>query len=90
MKSLLIVFLGFIVFSCTKPETKTSENTETKKDAKASILGVDPVCGMDVSDSTYKADHEGKSYHFCAEHCKDEFLKDPKSFLSSATKKMDK
>jgi len=39
----------------------------------------DPICGMSVkiSGAKYTAEYQGKTYYFCSEGCKAEFLKDP-------------
>jgi YHS domain-containing protein len=37
---------------------------------------IDPVCGMEGKDSI-KAEYNGKTYYFCAQGCKDQFLKNP-------------
>ena len=43
----------------------------------------DPACGMPLKagleDSTM---YKGKLYGFCSKECKDEFLKDPSSFIA--------
>ena len=45
----------------------------------------DPVCGMTVDAATsLTTDHEGITYHFCSQHCRDRFLGDPHSFLNSS------
>jgi len=38
----------------------------------------DPVCGMEVNEKTtkYKAEFEGKTYHFCSSTCRSMFKKD--------------
>ncbi|WP_261379405.1 YHS domain-containing protein [Denitratisoma sp. DHT3] len=43
----------------------------------------DPVCGMVVSRLTAvaEAEHQRKTYYFCAQVCRDAFLADPKSYL---------
>jgi Cu+-exporting ATPase len=46
----------------------------------------DPVCGMSVdSSSPYAATHDGHTYHFCSEVCKDKFELQPSQY--SARKK---
>lgn len=39
----------------------------------------DPVCGMWVDPAKAAAHevHEGKTYYFCSESCRDEFREDP-------------
>ena len=35
----------------------------------------DPICGMSVDEhSSIHVFRDGKTYYFCSEHCKDEFL----------------
>ncbi|MFO7957806.1 MAG: YHS domain-containing protein [Candidatus Brocadiia bacterium] len=43
----------------------------------------DPVCGMtvEVEKAAAKAEHEGNTYYFCAESCKERFEKDPDRYL---------
>ncbi|WP_192813467.1 heavy metal translocating P-type ATPase [Dyella japonica] len=46
----------------------------------------DPVCGMTVDPSTAKhqAEHDGETFYFCAQRCKDKFLADPARYLTPA------
>ncbi len=43
----------------------------------------DPVCGMtiDIKDAVATSQYKGQTYHFCAEVCKEDFDKDPESFV---------
>ncbi|BFI75041.1 YHS domain-containing protein [Sulfurisphaera ohwakuensis] len=42
----------------------------------------DPVCGMDVEDSTpYKFTYKGKTYYFCSPMCMAEFKKRPEKYI---------
>ena len=43
----------------------------------------DPVCGMVVSRLTAvaEAEHQCKTYYFCAQVCRDAFLADPQRYL---------
>ncbi len=43
----------------------------------------DPVCGMtiDIRDAVASSQYKGHTYHFCAEVCKEDFDKDPESFI---------
>ncbi len=45
----------------------------------------DPVCGMDVDPTQGKPtlDHNGRSFHFCAERCRERFLDDPRAFIQA-------
>ncbi|MDA3869170.1 MAG: YHS domain-containing protein [Gammaproteobacteria bacterium] len=43
----------------------------------------DPVCGMEVSHLSAIAttDHEGKTYYFCSDGCRDAFVAEPGKYL---------
>src|SRR3984957_4316505 len=49
---------------------------------------LDPVCGMVVypTVATSRAEHDGRSYHFCCDGCKTKFLADPARFTNPTTK----
>ena len=49
-----------------------------------SAVAVDPVCGMNVAIATskHRAEHAGKTYHFCCDGCREMFAKDPALYLS--------
>ena len=42
----------------------------------------DPVCGMtvDPKSATHKAEHGGKTYYFCCEHCLEKFRANPENY----------
>lgn len=42
----------------------------------------DPVCGMQVeeSDAVGQSEHNGRTYYFCAQGCKEKFDADPKAY----------
>ena len=43
----------------------------------------DPVCGMTVkADSPLRHEHDGKTYWFCSDMCRDRFVKDPAKYLA--------
>jgi membrane fusion protein, copper/silver efflux system len=49
-------------------------------------MSVDPVCGMEVDEARVKATgktslHQGKTYYFCTEECKERFDKEPGKYL---------
>lgn len=48
-------------------------------------VAIDPVCGMEVEIATAKfiAQHEGKTYYFCAPGCKTAFVKNPPAYLQT-------
>ena len=65
-------------------------DSESKlKASAAGIFGashVDPVCGMTVDEGSARAagrtaDHGGATYFFCADVCKEKFLKEPGKYL---------
>ena len=43
---------------------------------------IDPVCGMEVTedDAAATVDFAGKTFLFCSEACRDEFLGDPEEY----------
>ena len=45
---------------------------------------IDPVCHMTVTvtPTAIRAEHDGKSYYFCASGCKAAFVKNPHAYLS--------
>jgi uncharacterized protein len=46
----------------------------------------DPVCGMTVDRSkALLAEHGGKRFHFCSEHCQHQFLADPERYAGHQT-----
>jgi len=46
-------------------------------------MAIDPVCGMEVDESTTKEKgmHEGTTYYFCSKECKDEFEVSPEDYI---------
>ena len=48
-------------------------------------MAIDPVCKMDVEESTAAAtsDYKGKKYYFCAGGCKKAFDQDPEKYLAA-------
>ena len=51
-----------------------------------SQAAIDPVCGMQVDPERAAARHrhEGRTYYFCCDGCRDRFAADPASYLSPA------
>ncbi|MCD6044018.1 MAG: copper-translocating P-type ATPase, partial [Burkholderiales bacterium] len=47
-------------------------------------MSIDPVCGMTVDPATAAGhvDYQGKTYHFCSQHCVHAFKADPGKYLS--------
>lgn len=46
-------------------------------------MAMDVVCGMEVDESTApaKIEYEGRTYYFCSNSCKQDFLENPESYL---------
>ncbi len=49
-------------------------------------MAKDPICGMDVEESSAKwtSTYNGKTYYFCAPGCKKEFDEDPEKHAGNA------
>ncbi len=53
-------------------------------------MKIDPVCGMEVTEeSEHHAEHEGKSYHFCSEHCLHKFTASPPQYVQTESLTID-
>jgi len=61
----------------------TPEIQMKSKERRLKNMVKDPVCGMDVDESTarWKSKYKGKTYYFCAHGCQLEFEEDPKRYL---------
>lgn len=51
-------------------------------DTPAEGVTRDPVCGMAVNPQSGKhvAEHDGHTYHFCSESCRERFVADPDAY----------
>lgn len=51
---------------------------------KKSQKATDPVCLMKVNmdENALSYSHEGETYYFCSESCKEQFKQDPQNYLS--------
>ncbi|MFC2019860.1 heavy metal translocating P-type ATPase [Chloroflexota bacterium] len=60
-----------------KPAIETNE--------EAPVMAIDPVCKMEVNESSAAAtsEYKGKTYHFCAAGCKKAFDADPEKYLAA-------
>ena len=49
-------------------------------------MAMDPVCHMEVDETTAKwtSEYKGQTYYFCAPGCKASFDKDPEKYLGGA------
>ena len=63
------------------------ESGENVVQTKAEVKGEkdeavkDPVCGMEASGDLFQANHQSKSYYFCSEHCKEQFIANPGEYI---------
>jgi len=48
------------------------------------MAAIDPVCGMTVeeADAPAKVDHDGTTYYFCSNDCREEFEANPQDYAS--------
>ncbi|MBI4894592.1 MAG: YHS domain-containing protein [Candidatus Aenigmarchaeota archaeon] len=51
-----------------------------------SIMGKDPVCGMEVGRSKLRESYRGRTYYFCSSHCREAFRKSPGKFAAMKSK----
>ena len=70
------------------PSLAAGQKKEPK--TQAAVAHKDPVCGMDVDEreanaAGLKSEYRGKTYYFCAAHCKQDFDKDPERYLAKRT-----
>lgn len=69
-------------FCCSKCKGKFDADPEAFLSVKDETSATDMVCGMTVDPkSALSTEYNGKMYYFCNPMCKEEFDKDPKSFL---------
>lgn len=52
----------------------------------APALAIDPICQMTVAiaDARYTAEHDGRRYYFCCQHCQRTFEKEPQRYAHVA------
>ncbi|WP_112322181.1 heavy metal translocating P-type ATPase [Oceanibium sediminis] len=57
----------------------------TRTHASPDAITRDPVCGMEVDPAadTPRLEHEGHTYHFCSNGCRDRFAKDPAAYIEA-------
>ena len=46
-------------------------------------MAIDPVCGTEVDEraTKHQAEHHDKTYFFCSEDCRNEFVGDPEDYV---------
>ena len=42
---------------------------------------LDPICGMEASSDVFTTEYGGKNYYFCSDHCKQQFDKNPETYI---------
>ncbi|HEY41816.1 MAG TPA: HAD-IC family P-type ATPase, partial [Dehalococcoidia bacterium] len=64
------------------------EITEPEVNKGGAAMAIDPVCHMEVDESTAAAtsEYKGKTYYFCAVGCKKAFDQDPEKYLAAEKK----
>ena len=78
----LLVSLSVVGAACA-PTTVRTESPKQIAACPVCTYNNDLACEtVDVTATTPSIVHEGKTYHFCSEHCRAKFLEDPESFLS--------
>jgi YHS domain-containing protein len=86
MKVLLaVMFVAFAVIGCTS--TPEPQHLAANQDACwVCVHENDLACvKVDVDDKTPSAVYEGKTYHFCSEQCKKEFVANPAKYAKLAS-----
>ena len=58
--------------------------------AACNEVSVDPVCGMSVDQSNtgITSEHNGQTFHFCADACRQAFEADPQKYFKPKKKGM--
>jgi YHS domain-containing protein len=96
MKKAIAAMFVALIIGCNEPQPTVHQQTtmETqkpkidciKKDFSKLVYDSkkDLVCGMPVTAGIEDtASYKGKLYGFCSSGCKDDFIKNPKQFLTS-------
>jgi Cu+-exporting ATPase len=54
-------------------------------------MSTDPVCGMEVHETTApaSAEYEGETYYFCSQTCLEAFQEDPDKFVEDNTDRLE-
>lgn len=77
-----VVVSLLVIVGCTKKEETSKAEEQTKKVGTIAMKVTDPVCGMLIEkEQALKAEHSGMTHYFCAEQCKENFLKEPHKYL---------
>ncbi|MEG0925775.1 YHS domain-containing protein [Chryseobacterium sp.] len=88
MKSpvILAALLSISLLSCAKePQVKHKHNMSSSKENIKNVQVVnqeDPICHMKTAEFLKDtAVYKNKTYGFCSSYCKDEFKKNPESYV---------
>ena len=93
MRSFLKIFLPWSFFigigiaiwlsNAPRPDAASGHaGDRTSGEAKPDTVQIDPVCHMEVTPAWgFRADHDGRSWYFCTEHCRERFEATPEQFL---------
>ena len=84
MKYLLSLSLAVLLAAgCTYKKERDEEGNKTYSvQPGVETKAKDPVCGMQCDPKTaLRAEHEGKTYYFCSEECRNKFKAAPESFV---------
>jgi RND family efflux transporter MFP subunit len=74
----IVVAGNFLIDS----ESRMRQVAQAKPEQKPPAKVTDPVCGMPIVPSdSLKSEYNGKTVHFCSDHCKREFDKDPARYV---------
>lgn len=79
----------FTLLSACNQAANTNQNQSQTQSQPAPVFAneTDYICNMKVqADWTDTCRYQGKTYAFCSESCKEEFLAAPETFLNKADK----
>lgn len=71
------------ILACAQEAPKVKHKVKTQSTQNAAgrakfVNTIDPICKMKTTDQTkISAVYKNKTYGFCSDYCKDEFLKNP-------------
>lgn len=93
MRSFLKIFLPWSFFigigiaiwvsNAPRPDPANGHaGDKTSAEAQPDAVQIDPVCHMEVTPAWgFRAEHDGRSWYFCTEHCRERFEATPEQFL---------
>jgi YHS domain-containing protein len=65
---------------------KVFKDEQGIRGGKVTMKVMDPVCKMSIEEEKAAAtsSYKGKTYYFCSKPCKEDFDKDPESYLGTS------